>query len=98
MTTSVTRLEIELAVLKLMRRARAKTDADIAGIEGLVTSIGNDQQDSTAAAREMSRYLLASVRIAARLAELVELGGYEPRSPDSDLWADMDHLIRLDNQ
>lgn len=97
MTGTNPELDIELTVLKLIRRARAKTDADIAGIEGLVTSTGHDHPDSTEAAREMSRYLLASVRMAALLAEQIEIS-YTPQTPDSDLWSDLEHVVRERNR
>jgi hypothetical protein len=97
MTGSNPRLDIEITVLKFIRRARAKTDADIAGIEGLATTIGNDYPTGPDAAREMSKYLLAAVRMAALFAEKIEMS-YTPLTSGSDLLTDLEHVIREDNR
>lgn len=95
MTEPNPQLDIELAVLRLIRQARAKADIDIGSIEGLVTDAANSHQgDPRGAARHVSARLLVAVRMAALLTEQIEMS-YTPMAPGSDLWADLEHVIRL---
>jgi len=95
--TNSPQLDIELAVFEFIHKARLHTDGDLAGIEGLAANISHTQQTRTSTAKEMSRYLLAAVRMAALLAQQIETS-YTPRTSGSDLWTDLEHVIRERHQ